>query len=392
MLNVRAAAADAQLVRRDCMSTTTYMTYIHKLSPCVRACLGVYVIYVCMHGFHVSWWLRAVCVDKHRTRWTSSSFHRLRDNEWNTLPIYSVFFGLLLCGRSFQTRLGQSRRLAGSCGVAMFKFGRRRCQLVLLLALLAVGGWCSNCVVSSSPVQTTPTNGTQFEVTEILLAADSYHSPFTLNCAAVVNGPASSRYASGRGRDAMQVPLFYDGNDTWGMRFTPDMPGSWDWNVSGCDENPSLHGSGHVVVAPNTDGYDGGVVQSATNPRALVRETGQPFQGFGMEVDWLWALPSRDAERGHGSSKHTSAPSEATTVEDVTEYFESFGFNHLLVTFYSNYSGWNAGLPARVPPKVSPALSTPWVDQTGYVLNLEFFYHWDAVFKAAQKANQVIRE
>ena len=90
---------------------------------------------------------------------------------------------------------------------------------------------------------------------------------------------------------------------------------------------------------------------------------------IGIELDWVWAL---------GLEPDTMEP----PLEDFVSHLSSFGFNHALVSFYANFSGWNAHLPDRVAPKVSPTLNTPWdtaafTDQTR--LNLHFYQHWDTV-------------
>jgi hypothetical protein len=71
------------------------------------------------------------------------------------------------------------------------------------------------------------------------------------------------------------------------------------------------------------------------------------------------------------------------TLEAFLDHVGSFGFNHLLVSAYANYSVWNAPLPDRAPPKVSPTLRTPWVAGSGYTeLDVEYFAQWDAVLAA----------
>ena len=69
------------------------------------------------------------------------------------------------------------------------------------------------------------------------------------------------------------------------------------------------------------------------------------------EVDWLWAL-SLEAD--------TKQPS----LETFLDYLQGYGFNHLLVCLYANFSTWNEALPDGVAPKVVTQ-HTPWTPQPG---------------------------
>ena len=78
------------------------------------------------------------------------------------------------------------------------------------------------------------------------------------------------------------------------------------------------------------------------------------------EMDWLWVL-------GLDTPDPVIAP-----VERALDVLGSYGFNHFLVTLYSNYSGWSGGLPDSAPGHVWWAQqhnNTPWVGGQGGTLD-----------------------
>jgi hypothetical protein len=193
----------------------------------------------------------------------------------------------------------------------------------------------------------------RFQTYDVRLAGSPMPgTAFQLQCEAIVRGPAASRYAGGEA--GMSVLLFFDGNDTWVLRFTPDVVGDWLWEIPSCPSNPLLqhqNGTGTCTDNPGKNAT-GGVMPSAANPRALVYETGAPFLSVGYEVDWLWALPTASG----GGIGAGGAGEDVPTLEEFLATVRQYGFSHLLVSFYANFSAWNEHMPARVAPKVRPSL------------------------------------
>ena len=76
-------------------------------------------------------------------------------------------------------------------------------------------------------------------------------NPFTVRCDISLYGPPSSRYRSpGAKSNAtatfMTLGVYYDGNSTWGFRFTPDVVGNWSW-FSYCPGYPAISGKNGTV-------------------------------------------------------------------------------------------------------------------------------------------------
>jgi hypothetical protein len=124
----------------------------------------------------------------------------------------------------------------------------------------------------------------------------------------------------------------------WRFRFSPDVVGTWKW-ATHCPEDAGLDAkSGSVEVVESAN--QGGVVVHPKHPQQYIREDGSPYTLIGLETDWVWALELED---------ETMEPPLA----DFVKHVSSFGFNHFMISFYANFSSWNAALPDRKAPKVS---------------------------------------
>jgi hypothetical protein len=209
-------------------------------------------------------------------------------------------------------------------------------------------------------------------------------NPFELECFAIVTHsvPKDKRHLSRHPN--MNVSFFYDGNSTYAFRFTPDAVGTWDWSTT-CPPSPSIDAKKGSVSCADSGSHTGGIIADPQNPQHFVHEDGSRYLLVGYEVDWLWAL---------GLEADTMEP----PLEDFLDHVKGYGFNHLLVTVFSNFSTWNAPLPDRVAPKIAPTLTTPWVCSGGSgsgnvwkydTLDLRFFRHWDHVFRTLEQKGLV---
>lgn len=180
----------------------------------------------------------------------------------------------------------------------------------------------------------------------------------------------------------MVLTAFFDGGRTWRWRLSPDVPGAWVWE-SHCPGDSGLDGrSGTVMVSSDAGGRHGAVLVDPVHPQHFVYEDRAPYMLVGYEADWLWALGLEPAAAG------IAAPPAARTahsgLEGFLDHIGSFGFNHVLVSAYANYSTWNAKLPPATPPRVSPTPHTPWLAGSDWELDLRFFQNWDVVLRAME--------
>lgn len=90
-----------------------------------------------------------------------------------------------------------------------------------------------------------------------------------------------------------RIPLFWDGANTWKLRFAPDCPGNWQWRVDSSD--PGLDEKfGVLKVIPGTN--SGSIRPMASHPRHFERQDGTPFWFLG---DTAWALVTDSKSEKH---------------------------------------------------------------------------------------------
>jgi len=150
-----------------------------------------------------------------------------------------------------------------------------------LLAGLGMAGACLvwvGCRRSELPL---------WRVHEVTLTAAVAHSrPEQVTLWATYTGPEG---------ETLRVPGFWDGDDTWRVRFAPTREGRWRWETE-CSEtgDAGLHGvTGEIRVGPargdNPLYVHGGFLRVSENRRYLTYTDGTPFFWLG---DTWWFCPS----------------------------------------------------------------------------------------------------
>lgn len=167
----------------------------------------------------------------------------------------------------------------------------------------------------------------------------------------------------------MNIPGFYDGNNTWIVRFCPPLPGKWTFQTA--SSFPDLAGHKGVLNAgPNVKNDEHGpVIVSKTNPQKFVYADGTPYFLLAFELDWLFAL-DWDNRADIPKSKH------------ILDIIDDHGFNHIVMNVYAYDAAWrwreieekfNFAKPEVFPfggSNEHPDYST---------LNVDFFKHFDRV-------------
>ena len=144
----------------------------------------------------------------------------------------------------------------------------------------------------------------QWRVSEFTFTASDTHEtqPLAVEFSAVFTGPDGSAY---------NVPGFWDGGDTWKLRFTPTLPGEWSYETS------SIEGESVVTV----EHFDSGVmrggeaarrvdvpIRGATELRLVVDDAGD-----GTNYDHAdWADAKLVDAAGNGTYLDTLQPVSAT--------------------------------------------------------------------------------
>ena len=137
------------------------------------------------------------------------------------------------------------------------------------------------------------------------------------------------------GKTTRSIPLFWDGDTIWKLRFSPDKVGTWKWSVQ--SDNPGLNrqsGSFNVVDSQNR----GGIRPMAGYPYHFERQNGEPFWFMG---ETGWALYTDNQAKNH----------TRTAVEEYIDTRARQGFN-VIHSMLISESGWgNSGGDAFVDLK-----------------------------------------
>ncbi|RMD75130.1 MAG: DUF5060 domain-containing protein, partial [Lentisphaerae bacterium] len=110
---------------------------------------------------------------------------------------------------------------------------------------------------------------------EIVLKAQGYSgNPFTLFPSATFS----------RGDRSFKVEGFYDGNQSWKIRFMPDRTGTWQYRWTFLNKS----GSGSFVCNPRTESHvHGHVKRDPVHRRYLIHDDGTPHHWYGGK--WIHA-------------------------------------------------------------------------------------------------------
>jgi hypothetical protein len=87
---------------------------------------------------------------------------------------------------------------------------------------------------------------------------------------------------------SMRVPAFYDGGQTWKVRFNPPQPGNWQLQGVSTPNDPALNASIEFLVRPSTQ--RGTLRAAPASPWGFQYETGEPVWIFGDTVYNLFAM------------------------------------------------------------------------------------------------------
>lgn len=172
--------------------------------------------------------------------------------------------------------------------------------------------------------------------------------------------------------DEMKVPGFYNGDNSWAVRFCPPATGTWKFSTY--SDQPLLTGkTGVIEVSENSKPDEHGPVEiSAKDPQKFEYSDGTPYFLLAFELDWLFAL---DAENEAGIP-HT---------KNIISHVAENGFNQVVMNVYAYDANW--GDRDKIKPEHN--FAEPHVFPFGGAnenpdyskLNLEFFQRFDRVMR-----------
>ena len=183
----------------------------------------------------------------------------------------------------------------------------------------------------------------RFAPHEITFAASgSYANPY-------VEVSAVATLTEPDGRTTRTLPLFWDGGETWKLRFAPDTIGTWQWAVKSSDRGLDGRQGTFRCVASNRRGS---IQPRSDAPRHFQYQNGEHMWFLG---DTAWGFVT-----DHAQEKHDRA-----AVQRYLSNRSAQGFNALHFMLLSEV-GW----PNRGGP--------PWTDLGSERINPDYFREADA--------------
>ena len=187
--------------------------------------------------------------------------------------------------------------------------------------------------------------------------------PFDVGFSADITGPDNIKFT---------LPGFYDGDDTWKIRFSPTREG--EWNITTRSEAIELDNQQMklLCIKNENENVHGGLVVDPENPRHFIYEDGTRWFPMGYEANWLFALDM--------DVNDNSLP----TLNPFLDKLAHHGFNFILINVYAHDTNWRTGKTADYD--YGPPLLFPW--EGSYEspdfsrFNLEYWQHFDKVIEA----------
>ncbi len=217
--------------------------------------------------------------------------------------------------------------------------------------------------VWESPKAGKPIQSSQWAVNDLVYQVKSKISdPWSQQAYAVVTGR----------EDAQKIPLFYNGNHEWVLRYSSAKVGSKSFVLE--SEIKGLNGKkGTFVIAENKkQDRHGGIVLSKENPRHLFYEDGSHYFNLAFECDWLFALDY--GQREISKTKH------------LLSLLNRNGVNQIVMNVYSYDVSWAKDKRLLEHPEheyggledIFPFLGSN-ANPDYSSLNVDFFKHFDKV-------------
>jgi len=198
-------------------------------------------------------------------------------------------------------------------------------------------------------------------------------NPFRVRLAATFTNRA--------GEVLQNVPGFYDGNNTWRIRFSPPEEGTWT-GITSSDQS-ALDGIQlrPVVCVPNRNSSVRGIVR--VDPKHCHRfawSDGTPFVPLGFELDWLAAFHQR---LGQPKGKPTDRTRDEFT--PAMDLLVRSGFNYLTSCVYAHKQFSDPSHPYALTPPDLYCFGGSNERPDHSILNVEFFRDFDGAIAATHE-------
>ncbi len=215
----------------------------------------------------------------------------------------------------------------------------------------------------------------QYRVHDFSFKAQVTGNPFDVELRGEFSGPGGLRVV---------VPGFYDGDNTWKIRFAPTVAG--DWSMRTVSPVAALNGqteSAILATANTNTAIHGGLLVDPSNRHHFVYEDGTRYFLMGYEADWLALADMKDPGR--------------KVMHRLIDQMAARGFNHVLVNVYAHDTSWAKGTQNQWdygPPAMFVFGGTN--EQPDHSkLNTDYFKIYDGMMQALQDkgivANMMIK-
>ena len=182
---------------------------------------------------------------------------------------------------------------------------------------------------------------------------------------------------SGPHNQKLRVAGFYDGNQTWRIRFSAPTPGAWTLRT--VSDIPALNGKTESIQArANSNRRVHGILRAdPEHPYHFRYEDGARFYLMGYEADWLWGADMLDPQR--------------KLMHRLIDQIDARGFNYVLINVYAHDTRW---CPGKVNEwDFGPSPVYPWEgtnDKPDHSrLNPKFFQIFDGMMNALRDKGMV---
>ncbi len=196
---------------------------------------------------------------------------------------------------------------------------------------------------------------------------------FSFTAAAEVPNPfmvALSARVKGPGGAVLNVPGFFDGNNTWKVRVSPTVEGTWSLVTTSNVKQLDGQTVAFTCIKNSNRKVHGRLRVDKAYPHHFAFEDGTRFFMQGYEYDWLWAL---DLDK-------PGVP----TVEKSLDLIAGSGFNYVILNSYAHDTNWRKGKTAD--DDYGPSSLYPWEGSNEKPdhsrMNLAYWQHYDRLMAA----------
>lgn len=193
-------------------------------------------------------------------------------------------------------------------------------------------------------------------------STNSYSNSFlNVSMSATFTGPNST---------TLTIPGFYNGNNTWIVRFSPTKIGNWSYTTSSADAQLNAKTGTVTCVANTNTKVHGKLWIDQTNQHHFIYEDGTKYFLMAAEADWLPLMDFADAA--------------IVKEKQLIDMYASNGFNQVMMDIFASDPTWSeAGHGAGTAYDFGPPDAYPFAgtnsspDHTK--MNPAFFNHYDKV-------------